>query len=149
MKMKTSRLVIRIKNIVLIFASIMMIFLFNSCSTSKPFLTSSKVPAARGTVTVKTDRNKNYVIKILITNLSEVDRLDPKKNTYVVWMVTEDNITKNIGQIESSTSFLSKMLKASFETKSSFKPAKIFITADYDANIQYPSSEVILTTDNF
>jgi len=149
MKMKTSGLIIRPKNIFLIFASAMMIFLFSSCSTSKPFLTSSKVPAARGTVTVKTDRNKNYVIKIELTNLAEAERLDPKKNTYVVWMVTNDNITKNIGKIESSTGFLSKKLKASFETKSSFKPARIFITADYDANIQYPSSEVILTTDNF
>lgn len=147
--MKTARLRIRTKNIFLIFASAMMIFLWSSCVTSKPFLTSSKVPAARGTVTVKTDHNKNYVIKIQVFYLAEASRLDPKKNTYVVWMVTDDNITKNIGQIESSEGFLSKKLKASFETKSSFKPAKIFITADYDANIQYPSSEVILTTDNF
>jgi hypothetical protein len=149
MIMKTSGLIIRTKKILLFFTSAMMIFSFSSCVVTKPFLTSSKVPAARGTVKVKTDHNKNYVIKIELIKLAEVERLEPKRNTYVVWMVTEDNITKNIGQIESSTSFLSKTLKASFQTKSSFKPAKIFLTADYDANIQYPSSEVIITTEHF
>jgi hypothetical protein len=63
--------------------------------------------------------------------------------------VTDENLTKNIGQIRTSMGLLSKNLKASFETKSSFRPVKIFITAEYDPNIQNTGSEVVLTTDNF
>jgi len=66
-------------------------------------------------------------------------------------METDDNRTKNIGQVISSTDFLSKKLKGSMETVSSFIPQKIFITAENDANTQYPSSssDIILTTNNF
>jgi hypothetical protein len=44
---------------------------------------------------------------------------------------------------------ISKSLKASFQTVSSTKPNKIFITAEDDAAIQYPSAQIILSTDNF
>ncbi|MDA3930485.1 MAG: hypothetical protein PF541_16165 [Prolixibacteraceae bacterium] len=61
--------------------------------------------------------------------------------------MTDDNITKNVGQIVSSTGSFSSKLKASFETVSSFSPNKIFITAENEADVQYPYSEVVLTTD--
>ncbi|MEO7768189.1 MAG: hypothetical protein ABIS01_12210 [Ferruginibacter sp.] len=136
-------------NIFLMIAGAMMVFYFSSCARKINFQTSSVVPAAQGTIKVKKDNNNNYGITISITNLAEPDRLQPPKTTYVVWMQTADNGTKNIGQINSSTGFLSSKLKASFETVSSFKPVKIFITAENDAAIQYPGMEVILSTDNF
>jgi hypothetical protein len=147
--MKAIRLMIHLKNIFIAFAVVMMIFSFNSCNAQVDFLTSSVVPAARGSVKVKTDKYNNYVIKIDLENLSEASRLQPPKNTYVVWMVTEDNITKNIGQIKTIKKFLSKKLSATLETKSSFRPVKIFITAEYDPNLQFPDSEIVLTTENF
>jgi hypothetical protein len=122
---------------------------FSSCSRKVNFLTSSVVPAARGYIEVKNDKNKNYVIQVHLSNLAEVQRLQPAKQTYVVWMVTDQEITKNIGQIKSSTSMMSKQLKASFETVSSFKPIKVFITAEDDAEIQYPGTQVVLSTDMF
>jgi hypothetical protein len=134
------------------FLSILAVFVtfaFSSCSRKVNFLTSSVVPAARGYVEVKTDKNKNYAIQIHLTELAEVQRLQPAKQTYVVWMVTDQEITKNIGQIKSGTGMMSKQLKASFETVSSFKPIKIFITAEDDAEIQFPSSQLVLSTDKF
>jgi hypothetical protein len=122
---------------------------FASCARKVAFLTSSIVPAAEGTVKVKKDDNKNYHIQIALSNLAEPNRLQPSKNTYVVWMDTDNQVTKNIGQINSSTGFLSGKLKASFETVSSNKPNKIFITAENDAGVQYPGSQVVLTTNNF
>jgi hypothetical protein len=122
---------------------------FTSCAVKAPFLNSSVVPAAEGYVKVKTDKNKNYLIKIEIVNLAPSDRLQPPKNVYVVWMDDGSNSIKNMGQIKSSSSFMSKMLKASFQNISSFRPVKIFITAELEANIQYPSNEVVLTTNNF
>jgi hypothetical protein len=126
---------------------IVMIFLFSSCSSRMNFSLSSVVPAAQGFVKVGKDHNKNYVIHIHITNLAGPSRLQPSKQTYIVWMVSNDGITKNIGQLNSSTSFLSKKLKASLETVSSSAPAKIFITAENDVNINYPGNQVVLSTD--
>jgi hypothetical protein len=119
------------------------------CAAQADFLVSPVLPAARGSVTVTKDKYNNYVMRILLTNLSEAGRLTPPKNTYVVWMVTEQDSARNIGQIRTSVSLLSKKLKASFETKSSFKPVRIFITAEYDPNLQYPASKVVLTTKIF
>jgi hypothetical protein len=137
------------KNILAGILAAIMLVTFDSCARKVAFLTSSVAPAARGTVKVKKDNNNNYAIQIRLSNLAEVERIQPSRRTYVVWMETGTDATKNIGQISSSTSLLSKRLKASFETVSSIKPTKIFITAEDDAGIQYPGEQVILSTDNF
>jgi len=112
------------------------------------FLTSTVAPAAQGTVAVKQDGNKNYVIKVELSNLAPSNRLTPPMNAYIVWMVATDNSTKNLGQLNTSKNFMSKDLNASFETVSGIKPVKIFITAENEVNAQYPeSSTLILTTD--
>lgn len=128
---------------------IMMLFSISSCAKKWEFLTSTVVPAARGTVKVKTDSNKNHVIQLDITNLAEPERLQTPKKLYMVWMLTDQDVTKNLGQIKTSSGTFSKTLKASFETVSTFMPVKIFITAEDDPNIQYPGWEIVLTTDRF
>lgn len=129
-------------------ASVMIIFSLGSCATKNKFLNSTVLPAAQGTVQIKKDKNQNYVIKIELSNLSPSTRLTPPANAYVVWLVTPDNATRNLGQLNSSTNFMSKNLNASFETVSGIKPAKIVITAENDPTVQYPSfGEPILTTD--
>jgi hypothetical protein len=138
-----------IKNIFPGIFIIMIMFSFNSCGKTVSFLTSSVVPAARGTVKVKLDDNKNYKIQISLTDLAEVTRLEPSKLTYLVWMETADELTKNIGQLNSSKGFLSKQLKGTFETVTPLKPIKIFITAEDDPTIQYPGTMVVLSTDRF
>ena len=84
-----------------------------------------------------------------ISNLAEVNRLQPSKQVYVVWMITDHEITVNTGHIISSTTFLSTKLKASFKKVSASRPIKIFITAEEDAITQTPNEQVILTTDRF
>lgn len=129
-------------------ASLIVIFSFGSCVSTTRFAPSAITPAAEGTVKVKKDANKNYVIKIQISNLAESKKLTPPAEFYVVWLVTNDNMTKNVGQIKSSTGFLSKSLNATFETVSTLKPTKVFLTAENDASVQYPlSSDFILTTE--
>ena len=147
--MKAMRNTIRIKTIMMAITAVVMIVAFSSCATKAKFMDSSVVPGATGSVTVKTDKNDNYVIKVQIDNLATPDKLDPPKTAYVVWMETENNITKNIGQINSSSGMLSKKLTASFETVSAVKPTKIFITAEKDPSVQYPVDKVVLTTSTF
>jgi hypothetical protein len=121
-----------------------MLFVFSSCAKKITFLTSSVVPAAEGQISVKNDKNNNYNIQMEITNLADIERLQPARKSYVVWMETVDNLPKNIGRISSSNK-----LKVSFETVSSMRPTKIFITAEEDETSQYPGSMVVLTTDRF
>lgn len=131
-----------------IVASAVFVFSMSSCASKTHFLTSTVVPAAQGTVEVKTDRNKNYVIEIDITNLSPSTRLSPPSNAYVVWLIAADNSAQNLGQLNSSDRFMSKSLDAEFKTVTGIRPVKIMITAENDPQVQYPSfSEVILATD--
>lgn len=138
-----------IKKIFMGALALIMFLSFTSCGKNIAFQNSSVVPAAQGKVSIKKDSNKNNLIKIEITNLAEVTRLQPSKNVYVVWMETEDSVVKNIGQIKSDTGFMSSKLKASFETVTSFEPSKIFITAEDNADVQYPGMQLILTTNRF
>jgi len=147
--MKVIRLNNMTKNIFLGIFTIMMIFLFASCARKLTFSTSPVVPAAQGYANITRDKNNNYVIKIRISDLAEAERLQSPKQTYVVWMFTDEGITKNIGQLNSTTSFLSKKLQASLEALSASNPSKIFITAEDDASTQYPSKQVVLSTDIF
>jgi hypothetical protein len=124
-------------------------FLISSCSKKVNFQTSSVVPAARGNVKISRDNNKNYIIRLQIQDLAGVDRLQMDKESYVVWMVTDNEERKNIGLLNSSSSMLSSKLKASFETSSATKPTQIFITAEEVASVQYPGSRIILSTDRF
>ncbi len=125
------------------------IFFLQACSKKLAFTTSTVVPAAKGSVKVKDDDNNNYKIELSIIRLAEPKRLNPPKNTYVVWMETKQNGIKNIGQLKTSSGLFSKTLKSSLETVTSFKPVSFFITAEDNANIQYPGDQVVLRTEHF
>lgn len=141
--------IIRIRIILLALITATFLFSVTSCVTKAKFATSAVVPAARGYVKVKKDNNNNYAVQIQISNLAEVGRLQPPKLTYVVWVVSDNNETKNIGRISSSSGTFSKKLNATFKTVTSVKPTKVFITAENDEMVSYPSTEVILSTNRF
>jgi len=122
---------------------------FDSSAKKVKFLNSAVVPAARGYAKINRDKNLNYVISINISNLAEAYRLEPSKLTYIVWMVTDEATTMNMGKIDSSVGLLSKTLKAKFETVTALKPVQILITAEDDPSQQYPGREVVLTTSKF
>lgn len=123
--------------------------LFHSCSPKIEFATSTVVPTAEGSVKVKKDGNNNYSINIDIKHLAHPSRLVPSKALYVVWAETKENGTKNIGRLNTSSGLLSSTLKSSLRTVSPVKPTMIFITAENDAGVEYPGSQVVLTTSNF
>jgi hypothetical protein len=117
----------------------------SSCSKKIEFNNSSIVPAARGHVNVKKDKNNNYNIKLELSYLAEPDRLDPPKQFYVVWLSSNANETPmNMGQIVGTSK-----LHVSFEGVSASKPKRIFVTAEDQASAQYPSSFIVLETTRF
>lgn len=121
----------------------------SACTSKYAFQTSAAVPAARGNVKVKKDGNANYLIKVDVSNLAEVKRLQPAKESYVVWMVGDEDLAKNIGLINSSSSMMSSKLRASFQAVSSTRPRRVFITAEDNGQVTVPGSMVILTTEAF
>lgn len=147
--MKPTALTTMIKNIFFVVFTAMILFSFTSCVTKAKFESSTVVPAAQGFVKVNKDKNNNYSIQVEVTNLAESSRLTPAKRTYVVWLVSDQNETKNLGQFNTSSKMFSKRLNASFKTVTSYKPIKLFITAEDEETIQYPSGVLILTTNRF
>lgn len=128
------------------FLAILIAISSNSCSKSIPFLTSSVAPAARGEVKVTRDKNENYNIDIQLYNLSEIERLEGAKTTYVAWIETEGENVINIGQLKSSSGMMSRTLKASLKAVSTSRPTRVFVTAEDNANAKYPGSVSIITT---
>ena len=147
--MKTIKLNSLTNKIFLGFFALLILISVDASAKKVKFLNSSVVPAARGYVKMNIDKNLNYVINISISNLAEVYRLEPSKLNYIVWLVTEDATTLNMGKINSTTGFLSKSLKATFETVTSLKPIQLFITAEDDPSRQYPGDQVVLSTGKF
>lgn len=137
------------KNFLSIAAAFLLLFALGSCSKKISFQTSSVVPSAEGSVKVKKDNNNNYSIALKVIRLADSKRLVPPRSTYVVWIETPDNGFKNIGSLNTSSSLFSKTLKSSLKTVSPFKPVSLFITAEDNADIQYPGSQVVLRTNNF
>ncbi len=147
--MKTIKLKHFIRSIFPVSILLFIIFTHEACTRKIAFSTSTVVPAAQGSVKLKKDNNNNYNIDLSVMRLADPKRLNPPKNIYVVWMDTEQNGTKNIGQLKSSSSLFSKTLKSSLKTVTPFKPTGIFITAEDNANIQYPGEEIVLRTGHF
>lgn len=141
--MKTNYLSLKLALfLVLPFALLQM---FTSCSKNIEFENSNVVPAARGDISVKKNKNNNYNIQIEISYLAEPERLQPPKKYYVVWLSSEQNqIPLNIGQIVGTSK-----LHVKFESVSSSKPKRIFVTAEDDVSTQYPGQYVVLETDKF
>jgi len=113
------------------------------------FKASTVVPAAEGTVKVSTNKDKGYNVDINIFHLAGPQRLQPTARTYIVWMDTEQNSTKNLGEMQSKDGFLSNTLKASLKTTTPFKPTRIFVTAEDVAAVSNPHGQQVLTTRTF
>ncbi len=139
-----------VKNVtgkILLFATILFAaFSLSSCAKKMTFGTSSVVPAAEGSVKIKSDKNKNTSIDLSVERLADPTRLNPAKNTYVVWMETASNGTKNIGSLNTSSGFLSGKMKSSLSTVTPYNPTGFFITAEDDATVQYANGQVVLRT---
>lgn len=117
------------------------IVLLTSCGSSATFPTSVITPAAEIVAKTKTDKNKNTIIEVTAKNLASAERLSPPRSSYVVWITTEDNGTKNLGQLNSKNGS-----KAVLKATTPFKVKEIYITAEDQGNISFPAGIEISRT---
>ncbi|HPH20040.1 MAG TPA: hypothetical protein PLE32_14720 [Haliscomenobacter sp.] len=129
------------------FTLLLAIAVLQSCGITKyDFSISPVVPAAEGSVKVKQDKNSNYNIDLNVKHLAAPARLSPAKEMYIVWMETEQNGVKNIGQLKIPSGMFSITPSSSLKTVATFKPTSFFITAEDNANVQYPDGQTVLST---
>jgi len=147
--MKNANIIRFNKSILLFTLLLVSVVLLNSCAQKINFAGSSVVPAAEGNVKIKKDKNNNYSIQVAVSNLAGPERLQPPRKLYIVWVENAEGTSKSIGQITTSSSRLSKALKASITAVTTFKPTRVFITAEDDGNIQNPKNLVVLSTEKF
>jgi hypothetical protein len=123
------------------FLGVVVLF-FISCASTTKFPISDVIPAAKISAKMNQDKNKNSVIEVTARYMASADRLDPPKNNYIVWIETENNGIKNIGQL------INKNPRKSYlQTSTPFTVKEIFITAEEQGDISYPSGiEISRTT---
>jgi len=102
------------------------------------FPVANDAPAADITAKIKKDKNNNYEIEVIAIHLAGAGRLNPPKNNYSVWIIAENGETKNIGQLSHKNAKKSVLL-----TTTPFSVKEIFITAENQANLNYPSGKEI------
>lgn len=81
-----------------------------------------------------------------VFHLADPGRLQPPRQLYIVWMESANNEVKNIGQLTTGNSMLSKTMKSVLHTVSAVKPSRIYITAEDDGSLQYPMGTNVLST---
>ena len=123
-----------------IFAAIMI----SACSRKVVFPTSQVLPAADAVVKIDKNDNNNYELKLEVENMAQPDRLNPPRKKYVVWMVSERNGTINMGNLK-----INRKLNGSIEAVTPFKPICFFITAEEEQDVDSPSTQVVLNSENF
>lgn len=123
-----------------IFAAI----LISACSKKITFPVSDVVPAAEAVVKVDEDNNSNYEVELEVSNLASPDRLRPSRNHYVVWMVTKNHGTINLGRLD-----INRKNNGKLSTNTPYEPIRIFITAEDDSNPVIPSTQVVLNSEEF
>jgi hypothetical protein len=84
------------------------------------------------------DDNGNSKLTLKAKYLTSPERLTPARSVYIVWLQTKDNGLINLGQLETDSSS-----KASFETITPYEPNEVFITAEDNAALKYPTGQEI------
>lgn len=111
-----------------------LLFFFTSCATMLKFPTSSVTPAADISAKKKADKNGNFKITLTAKNLASADRLEPPQSAYIVWIVTHNDGIRSLGRLNNRNA-----KTAIISTLTPFAFTEIFITAEGQADVSYPS----------
>jgi TRAP-type uncharacterized transport system substrate-binding protein len=106
-------------------AIIITIVLLTSCASTTTFPVSVSVPAADITVKTKKQGKTNYQVTIEAENLAASDRLNPPKEYYVIWAVSDAGVIRNVGHFIQENAE-----KATYKASFPYQPVEVFITAE-------------------
>ncbi len=113
---------------------VILILALSSCANVSKFPISAVSPAANIEMRRQQDNNGNTKITITAKNLAGAERLSPPKKMYVAWIILDSNEVRNIGQLD-----VTNAKKTKIETLIPSKFTDVFITAEDQANVSYPT----------
>lgn len=115
--------------------------LVTSCASTTQFPVSDVTPAADITAKTKKQGKTNYLVTIKAINLAATERLTPPKKIYVIWAVSNNGITRNVGHFTHKNA-----VKATYKASFPYQPVEVFITAeDEEGNCQPTGIEIART----
>lgn len=123
--------------------------LFSSCSKRISFPPSAVVPGVEPQAKVKKTDDGDYRISLDVNHLVRPEQLSPPKNHYVVWINTEDQGLKNIGELKNRSGMFANTRRASFERTIGFKPTQIFVTSENSTDVQFPGDQTVFRSETF
>lgn len=97
------------------------------------------VPAASGSVQIRTDKNGNDVIDLKVKHLAEPSALTPPRSTYVVWIQPPGKAAINQGELR-----VDNNLNGEFKTATPYKRFQLFVTAENQAKVTAPTGQPLL-----
>jgi len=101
---------------------------------------SSSVPAAKGTVYMSHDRNKNSAIYMKVEHLAHPSALTPPQSAYVVWIQESGRDAENQGELH-----IGNDLNGEFKAVSPHKQFSVFVTAELGPQVHSPTGDAVLT----
>ncbi|MDP4290392.1 MAG: hypothetical protein Q8908_04855 [Bacteroidota bacterium] len=125
-------------------SALFLLFFLSSCGKKIIFPISTVIPSASASVTIKTDKNKNYNLNVVVKHMAGPERLTPPRQNYVVWIGTTEKGNMNMGRLS-----ISKGLTGSVKVVTPFKPNVVFISAEDDSGVTTPGDQVVLKTNSF
>lgn len=120
----------------------MLLWPFGDTAKKVSMTPAKEVPAAHGTVSVKTGKNGNTEVAVTTKALAQPSALTPPAETYVVWFQPPDQSPKNMGALRVDNS-----LKGKLDTVAPYRQFKVFITAEKQQNVESPHGMHVLSAD--
>lgn len=121
---------------------LMLLWPFGDSAKKITMTPAKEVPAAQGTVAVKTGHNGNAQVDITTKALAQPSALTPPEETYVVWFQPPDQSPKNMGALK-----VDNNLNGKLETVAPYHHFKVFITAEKQGNVASPHGTKVLTAE--
>jgi hypothetical protein len=104
--------------------------------------TSTAVPAAKGEIDTKTDKNGNTQIDLKVEHLAKATGLTPPGTAYVIWFQQAGSADpQNEGQLQ-----VGNNLKGQFKSVSPMKNFEVFATVETDPLVKMPTGQQIFHT---
>jgi hypothetical protein len=117
---------------------VLSLLILASCSSKVNFPISNVTPGAEISMKSSKDDNGNTKLSLKAKYLTSPERLTPARSVYIIWLQTKDNGLVNLGKLETDSSS-----KASFETITPYEADEVFITAEDNVAIKYPTGQEI------
>ena len=115
--------------------------LVTSCASTTKFPISKVTPAADITAKTMKQGKPNYLVTITAKNLADSERLNPTKKIYVIWAVSSEGITRNVGHF-----YQKNAVKSTYKASFPYQPVEIFITAEDEQGLCVPEGIEISRT---